>query len=213
MYYVPWMVDWPGPDVMGHMLDGENVALVTTRQTREEWDCLATRRVCGHKSCAAYEINSLFPLYVYLDPEKRDGDLFANGTDRDINFNPHFLEEMGKRLRLSCVADGTGDLKKTFGPKDVFHYIYAVLHSPPESRSPGRGSPLRRAASTSARIRRRRVRKGSTSKAFRRRFGSFTSAVTKCARNGSRIAGDGSSPTTNLPTTKRSWSSSTRQRV
>ena len=28
------------------------------------------------------------------------------------------------------MPDGTGDLTATFGPEDVFHYIYAVLHSP-----------------------------------------------------------------------------------
>ena len=33
-------------------------------------------------------------------------------------------------FKLPFVSDGKGDLKKTFGPEDVFHYIYAVLHSP-----------------------------------------------------------------------------------
>ena len=28
------------------------------------------------------------------------------------------------------MPDGRGDLDATFGPEDVFHYIYAVLHSP-----------------------------------------------------------------------------------
>jgi hypothetical protein len=31
---------------------------------------------------------------------------------------------------LNFVPTGTGDLKKNFGPEDVFHYIYAVFHSP-----------------------------------------------------------------------------------
>ena len=61
---------------------------------------------------------------------EKGGNLFANGTDRHVNLNPDFLEEIGNRLRLSFVADGTGDRKKTFGPEDVFHYIYAILHSP-----------------------------------------------------------------------------------
>ncbi|MCH7527262.1 MAG: helicase [Planctomycetes bacterium] len=119
----------PRHEVMRHMLDRENLALVTTRQTRDQWDCLATRSICGHKSCAAYDINTLFPLYLYPDPEE-DRSLFANGTDRHVNLSPKFLEQMGKRLRLSFVVEGTGDLKKTFGPEDVFNYIYAVFHSP-----------------------------------------------------------------------------------
>jgi predicted helicase len=31
---------------------------------------------------------------------------------------------------LKFISNGTGDLKKTFGPEDVLHYIYAVFHSP-----------------------------------------------------------------------------------
>jgi hypothetical protein len=31
---------------------------------------------------------------------------------------------------LTFVEDGRGDLQATFGPEDVFHYIYAILHSP-----------------------------------------------------------------------------------
>ncbi len=31
---------------------------------------------------------------------------------------------------MEWVADGTGDRVSTFGPEDVFHYMYAVFHSP-----------------------------------------------------------------------------------
>ena len=30
---------------------------------------------------------------------------------------------------MRFIPDGKGDLDETFGPEDVFHYIYAVLHS------------------------------------------------------------------------------------
>ena len=33
-------------------------------------------------------------------------------------------------MGLTFATDGKGDLKKTFGPEDVFNYIYAVFHSP-----------------------------------------------------------------------------------
>jgi len=46
------------------------------------------------------------------------------------NFHPDFLAELSERLGLDFVPDGRGDSEKTFGPEDVFHYIYAVLHSP-----------------------------------------------------------------------------------
>ena len=31
---------------------------------------------------------------------------------------------------MKFIPDGKGNLKKTFGPEDIFHYIYAVFHSP-----------------------------------------------------------------------------------
>ena len=37
---------------------------------------------------------------------------------------------MGAALGLVFRSDGAGDLVSTFGPEDVFYYIYAVLHSP-----------------------------------------------------------------------------------
>ena len=45
MYYVPWMVDWPRTEAMPHMLAGENVGFITTRQTKDEWGALATSSI------------------------------------------------------------------------------------------------------------------------------------------------------------------------
>ena len=49
---------------------------------------------------------------------------------RQPNLSPAFVEAIAAKLGLRFVADYGGDLKTTFGPDDVFHYIYAVLHSP-----------------------------------------------------------------------------------
>ncbi|MBA7638368.1 hypothetical protein ES703_46023 [subsurface metagenome] len=40
------------------------------------------------------------------------------------------MDELAKIIRMDFISEGLGDLKKTFGPEDVFHYIYAVFHSP-----------------------------------------------------------------------------------
>ena len=37
---------------------------------------------------------------------------------------------MAGKLGLQFVTDGRGDLHHTFGPEDVFHYAYAIFHSP-----------------------------------------------------------------------------------
>ena len=40
----------PRPEVMRHMLAGDNLGLICTRQTREKWDVHTTRAICGHKA-------------------------------------------------------------------------------------------------------------------------------------------------------------------
>lgn len=37
---------------------------------------------------------------------------------------------MEKNLTLSIIQEGQGDLQSTVGPEDIFHYAYAVFHSP-----------------------------------------------------------------------------------
>lgn len=62
--------------------------------------------------------------FVAREESARYGDI------RTANLAPAFISDLSQRVKLVFVRDGTGDLKKTFGPEDVFHYIYAVLHSP-----------------------------------------------------------------------------------
>jgi hypothetical protein len=119
----------PRQGVMRHMLAGPNVAMLATRQTRDQWDVLAANTVAGHKSMAAYDINTLFPLYLYPDGRLPET-LFDHGDGRRPNLARAFIEEMAGRLRMKFLADGAGDLKRTFGPDDVFDYAYAVFHAP-----------------------------------------------------------------------------------
>lgn len=120
--------------VMRHMLAGGNLGLISARMTKEKWDVFVSKNICGHKSCAAYDINSLFPLYLY--PKTEDDDLFEHsdwpaGKDgRRPNLSPEFVNEVSAKIKLDFISDGFGDLKKKFGPEDIFHYIYAVFHSP-----------------------------------------------------------------------------------
>ena len=117
----------PRPQVMRHMLAEQNVALISTRQTRDPWAALATRSTIGHKALAAYDISSLFPLYLYSQGE----DAMELGVaERTPNLAPPFTGALADGTGLRFAPDGPGDLDATFGPEDVFHYIYAVLHSP-----------------------------------------------------------------------------------
>ena len=121
----------PRPEVMRHMLAGSNLGLISCRQQSQigvEWGyCGTTRSII--ESCAisnkTKEINYLFPLYIY--PENNLADV---GQARDPNLDPEFIEYVGSSLGLKFIHDGVGDFDRSFGPEDVFNYIYAVLHSP-----------------------------------------------------------------------------------
>ena len=129
----------PRTEVMRHMLTGENLGLMTTRLTKDKWDAQCTRDMIAHKALSAYDITYLFPLYLYPKNEDEIDDVedYAAkeeaeryGVRRKPNLAPAFIEDVSGRVKLVFVPDGAGDLKKTFGPEDVFRYIYAVFHSP-----------------------------------------------------------------------------------
>jgi predicted helicase len=126
IYYTGYMVDWPRPEVMRHILAGENLGLLVTRQTRDQWDILATQLIVGHKSLSAYDITSLIPLYLY----PAEGEMQFGEGYRRPNLNSEFIKEASEKLGLKFVSDGEGDFEQTLGPEDIFNYAYALFHSP-----------------------------------------------------------------------------------
>ena len=121
--------------VMRHMLAGENLALISARSNKsQEMDhFFASRHIMETKCGESTTQSCLFPLYVYPDPERPLGEKQTwppGEKGRVPNLNPKFVADMESRLRLKFVSDGLGDLTKTFGPEDIFHYIYAIFHSP-----------------------------------------------------------------------------------
>ena len=116
---------------------GDNVGLVAPRQTKEEFGVLAIDTVCTHKIVTLYDRSFLFPLYLYPDVECKKGKVLLEASPwpagpggRRPNLSPEFVAEFGGKVGLEFVPDGCGDLTGTFGPEDVFHYIYAVFHCP-----------------------------------------------------------------------------------
>ena len=128
----------PRPNVMQHFISHKNLAFHLCRQVRiAEWrHILATNQVTD--DCYVSNITSergyTHPLYLYPESESRRGgqhELFnVQVKERRPNLEPKFIVEAEKKYNLRFVEDGVGDLRKTFGPEDVFHYMYAVFHSP-----------------------------------------------------------------------------------
>ena len=114
--------------VMRHMLAGENLGISTTRSTEiaEGWEhVFASKHLIQHHAVSLKEVNYLFPLYIF--PETRPSEV---GSSRVPNLGRKFINKVGATLGLEFTSEGVGDLVSTFGPEDVFRYIYAVLHSP-----------------------------------------------------------------------------------
>ena len=120
---------------MRHMLSGPNLGLVTCRQQSEAgqiWNrCGVTLSILDECAISnkTREINYLFPLYVYPSEQEIAQGLYKLG-DRQANLSFEFIAELEAHLGMEFVDDGCGDLAETLGPEDVFHYLYAVLHSP-----------------------------------------------------------------------------------
>jgi predicted helicase len=69
----------------------------------------------------------VFPLYLY--PDEKNQDLFAEGQERTPNFNKEIVMEIAEKLGLTFTNEKE-TTKDTFAPIDILDYIYAVLHSP-----------------------------------------------------------------------------------
>ena len=115
--------------VSAHMLNRPNVAVITTRQTKDDFSALATKFICGHKSGSRYDIGYVFPLW--LDPE------WTEATPRS-NIEPALTAAVAQATELTCcehrggplsTSRARGDLHIDYGPEDLFDQIYAVLHS------------------------------------------------------------------------------------
>ena len=48
---------------------------------------------------------------------------------RKANLDQEFVAKIASAIGLEFLSEGGGNLTAEFGPEDVFHYIYAVLHS------------------------------------------------------------------------------------
>jgi predicted helicase len=75
---------------------------------------------------------NIFPLYLYPTntPTLFDTEPTNSPNGRHPNLAPEFINKLSAKLELEFISDGKGDEKKTFGPEDIFNYIYAVFHSP-----------------------------------------------------------------------------------
>ncbi len=130
---------------MQHLKRPNNRVLITLRRPRNELLGNFFVSNCPTDKCVISSLDNaqLFPLYLHDDADiksKKGGggtmlmalfDKPSSGyATRRANLNPKFIQDLTQRLGLKWIPVDRGDLKKTVGPEDVFHYAYAVFHSP-----------------------------------------------------------------------------------
>jgi len=124
------VTDRPRLNVVRHLFS-DNIALNLVRQTKaDEWHhALMSDKPTPAVFLEIKDGSSIFPLYLYPTEQEIASGLYAEG-DRRPNLSDIFTQDVAGRLGLTFVPDGAGDLAQTVGPEDIFHYIYAVFHSP-----------------------------------------------------------------------------------
>ncbi len=139
----------PRNEIMSHMLQTENLALCVIRRSRElsVSNFFVTRHLVDKTVLSSADNAHIAPLYIYLSndkenslfkfhqatngtPSETDRSLNSGTSDRRPNFAPLFIDKFAASLGMTFIPDGRGDRLQTFGPEDVFHYMYAVFHSP-----------------------------------------------------------------------------------
>lgn len=106
----------------------KNLALVTLRinGSGDEFVMLATNCLIEKGSLPRGNY-SFFPLYLYSDSEGTQTTLGLH-SERRLNFSPPFTHMICAKLGLS--AKGLHGQPADLPPEDIFHYAYAVFHSP-----------------------------------------------------------------------------------
>ena len=100
-------------NVMADLSD-ENPALVTTRQTKEEFTAFSARSFCGHKVTSSYDRSYIFPLFTVDET----GLFSIKSPCIAKNVLAHFKNLMGKNTDETTLA------------LNVFWYSLAILNSP-----------------------------------------------------------------------------------
>lgn len=119
----------PRGEVMKHLFKKENISLICPKQVpdKEESGVFISKFIAGHKTCSAYNINTIFPLYIYSENTAQQ--TIEKNILRTPNLKKEIVEKIAVKLGLKFTNEKENS-KNTFAPIDLFDYIYAILHSP-----------------------------------------------------------------------------------
>ncbi|MBI4024768.1 MAG: N-6 DNA methylase, partial [Verrucomicrobia bacterium] len=112
-------------EVMRHLMQ-PNLALMSMRRTREALlgPFFAVSGIVDRVILSSLDNSHCFPLWLYPSA----GDELSFQTGRRPNLNQVFLKALAEKLGLAQVEPH--GLPQGITPEDIFHYAYAVFHSP-----------------------------------------------------------------------------------
>lgn len=143
IYYRPFDTRWtyftgrsrgylcmPRGESMANMLTGKNLALITSRMTKGETfqHVQATRSVSEAIVMSPKTSNNGFIFPLYLLPDNHEPDTLGLRTLPELNLAPAFMRQVAAILGVAQTK--SQGLPTGFTPEDIFHYAYAVFHSP-----------------------------------------------------------------------------------
>lgn len=123
----------PASGLMHHILQDKNLGLCCLRQARRGQidGFFAVQDLVCKDVVSPFDIGTVFPLYLYPNGNLPEEDLFAHDNGRRPNLSAEFIKDFCAKLQVKFVPDGLGRPgKREIGPEFIFHYAYAVFHSP-----------------------------------------------------------------------------------
>jgi predicted helicase len=134
-YFDEAAMDYPRRELKQHVEGRENVCMLLPRQIGfPPWQHSYSSTIVAEScviSTKTKEQNYVFPLYLYANGKLPEEDLFAHDNGRRPNLSAKFIRDLCEKLQVKFVPDGLGSPgKREVGPELVFHYAYAVFHSP-----------------------------------------------------------------------------------
>jgi predicted helicase len=135
IYYDDKFLSRSRKEISNHLVK-ENLSLTIVRQSKidnSNVNCLISKKLI----CEDYVTNHSFALPLYLYPDEKNKDLFADGQARTPNLNPKIVKQIAEKLGIPFVSEKATPLGfetlteiDSFASIDLLDYIYAVLHSP-----------------------------------------------------------------------------------
>lgn len=114
MLYGDYAFDYPRPQINNQLIDGNNIALITTRQTKEHFGVFVSKVPLGqHKIVTPYDGSYIAPLFSFLDT---NGSLETES--KILNYRIDIVEKVNSRIGKDVEA------------MELFDYIYGMLNSP-----------------------------------------------------------------------------------